>query len=100
MQVVELLEATQVWSKKGGKSVRKYRCTSGVRKGRVMSSPAACNKPLNVKKSASFKTTKRKKLPQIKYRSRIAKSSNPASSRNTRLNRTAKPTTRRGRKIK
>lgn len=91
MLVCELHEATQVWSKKGTKSVRKYRCTSGQRKGRVMSSPAACNKPLDIHKSKSFKQTKSKKLPQIKYKSRIAKSSNPASARNFRLNKAVKP---------
>lgn len=91
MLVGEILEATQVWSKKGSKSVRKYRCTSGVRKGRVMSSPAACNKPLDAHKSRLFKQTKSKKLPQIKFKSRISKKSNPASSRNIRLNKTIKP---------
>lgn len=91
MLVRELTEATQVWSKKGTKSVRKYRCTSGLRKGRVMSSPSACNKPLNVHKSKSFKQTKSKKLPQIKFKSRIAKRSNPASARNFRLNKAVKP---------
>lgn len=101
MQIIEVVEATQVWSKAGGKSVRKYRCTAGIRKGRVMSSPSACNKPVNVKKSASFKKTKRKKLPQIKYKTRIAKSSNPASKRGSRLNKAIRPQSKkRGRKIR
>jgi len=91
MLVNEITEASQVWSKKGTRSVRKYRCTSGVRKGRVMSSPAACNKPINAHKSAAFKQTKSKKLPQMKFKSRITKRSNPASSRNVSLNRTIKP---------
>ena len=91
MQVIEILEATQVWSKKGTRSVRKYRCTGGIRSGRVMSSPAACNKPLNVHKSAAFKQTKSKKLPQIKFKSRMAKRSNPASKRNVSLNKAIKP---------
>lgn len=87
----ELFEASQVWSKSGTKSVRKYRCTSGVRKGRVMSSPSACNKPLDVHKSKSFKQTKSKKLPQIKFKSRMTKRSNPASTRNFRLNKAIRP---------
>lgn len=91
MLVNEITEATQVWSKKGTRSVRKYRCTSGVRRGRVMSSPAACNKPLDVHKSKSFKQTKSTKLPQIKFKSRMTKRSNPASRRNVSLNRTIKP---------
>jgi hypothetical protein len=91
MKVIEVLEASQVWSKKGTRSVRKYRCTGGIRKGRVMSSPAACNKPLDVHKSASFKQTKSKKAPQIKFKSGISKRSNPASKRNVSLNRAIKP---------
>lgn len=91
MLVTEITEATQVWTKKGSSSVRKYRCTAGVRKGRVMSSPAACNKPVNPHKSASFKQTKARKAPQIKFKSRISKSSNPASKRNIGLNKSIKP---------
>lgn len=87
----ELYEATQVWSKSGGKSVRKYRCTSGVRKGRVMSSPAACNKPINISKSTSFKKTKSAKPATIKWRSSRTKSNNPASRRNVKLNKAATP---------
>lgn len=99
MQVCEILEASQVWSKKGTKSVRKYRCTSGVRKGRVMSSPAACNKPLNIHKSKLFKQTKASKAPQIKFKSRMSKKSNPASTRNIRLNKSIRPR-KRSRRIK
>lgn len=91
MFIRELIEATQVWSKKGTASVRKYRCTSGVRKGRVMSSPAACNKPLNVHKSKTLKQTRSQKSPTMKFKSKIAKKSNPASNRNIRLNKAVKP---------
>ena len=44
-----------VWSRQGGKQVRKYRCTSGVRKGRTMASPASCNMPLDVSKGQTLK---------------------------------------------
>lgn len=79
-------EATQIWSKSGSKSVRKYRCTSGVRKGRVMSSPSACNKPLNVHKSAAFKQTRSKKSKQAAYKSSLTKRSNPGAIRTKSLN--------------
>ena len=91
MIVQELLEATQVWSKSGGKSVRKYRCTSGVRKGRVMASPASCNKPISVSKSVNFKKTKKAKQPSMSYKSSIAKRSNPASVRARKLNKAQGP---------
>ena len=93
MLVREFFEASQVWSKSGGKSVRKYRCTSGARKGRVMSSPAACNKPLNVHKSMSLKKTKASKPASIKWRASRTKVNNPASRRNVKLNKAVKPRT-------
>ena len=93
-------EATQVWSKSGKSSVRKYRCTSGVRKGRVMASPAACSKPLNVSKSKSFKQTRSTKAPTMKFKSKIAKKSNPASNRNIRLNKSVKPKAKSRRKVR
>lgn len=100
MFIRELIEATQVWSKSGKSSVRKYRCTSGVRKGRVMASPAACNKPLNVSKSKSFKQTRSTKAPTMKFKSKIAKKSNPASNRNIRLNKSVKPKKTSRRKVR
>lgn len=99
MKVAELFEATPVWSKSGTHSVRKYRCTSGSRKGRVMSSAAACNAPINIHKSKQFKQTKAQKLPAIKIKSRLTKRSNPASVQNFRLNKAAKPK-HRSRKIR
>ena len=59
MLTSEILEATsRVWGRVGNKQVRKYRCTHGMRKGRVMSSPAACNAPINISKSNRLKQTK------------------------------------------
>lgn len=67
----EMLEATQVYNRTGGKVVRKYRCTSGARKGRTMSSPASCNKPLRIQKS---KTPKTPKMPKASRPSQISMS--------------------------
>ena len=86
MQVVELLEATQVWSRSGGKQVRKYRCQSGIRKGRVISSPPACTKPLNLPKSINLKKTKQQKAGKIKMTGIRTRASNPASTRLKKLN--------------
>ena len=86
MLVKELLEATQVWSRAGGKQVRKYRCQSGIRKGRVMSSPSACNKPLDIHKSIGLKKTKMTKGGQIKISSIKTRKNNPASRRLKKLN--------------
>lgn len=85
-------EATQIWSKSGSKNVRKYRCTSGIRKGRIMASPASCNKPMNAKKSASFKKTRSKKGVHQNYRASLSKRSNPAAIRVKSLNKSSQKT--------
>ena len=100
MLIRELTEATQVCSKSDKTSVRKYTCSSGVRKGRVMASPAACSKPLDIKKSKSFKQTRSTKAPTMKFKSKIAKKSNPASNRNIRLNKSVKPKSKSRRKVR
>ena len=87
MIVSELLgEVNRVWSRAGGKQTRKYRCTHGHRKGRVMSSPAACNAPINVRKSASLSQTKAKRGKTMAVKSKITRRNNPASMRLPRLN--------------
>ena len=48
MKIAEIVteSVVQIWSRtKGGKMVRKYRCTAGPRKGRVVSSPSVCTQP-------------------------------------------------------
>ena len=37
----------QVWARSGKKVVRKYRCTTGRRKGRVVSKMSQCYAPLD-----------------------------------------------------
>jgi len=97
MQVLEIVEVTRVWSRSGGKQTRKFRCTHGVRKGQVRSSPAACNAPINVRKSVGLKATKAKRSGQIKIKSKIARRTNPASMRLKTLN---KPASTRRKKFK
>ena len=97
-EIIVEATASQTWSRKGGKNVRKYRCTSGVRKGRVMASPASCNKPINIKKSLKLKTTKGRKGNIIKAVGSRTRRANPGAQRLTRLNKPRRPS-RRGRKI-
>ena len=95
MFIRELFEAGgNTWGRKGTKTVRKYRCTYGHRKGRVMSSPAACNKPLDIHKSVTLKQTKQKKGGSMKIKSNLTKRSNPASTRLKKLNKPKRPSNR------
>ena len=49
MQVNEIIDEgiTTVFGKSGNKTVRKYRCTSGPRKGRIVAKAATCGAPKN-----------------------------------------------------
>jgi hypothetical protein len=60
MKIVEILSESvvSVWGRKGSGMARRYRCTAGIRKGRIVSSPTTCTKPKDVKKSFRFKATR------------------------------------------
>lgn len=93
---------TTVFGKKGNKTVRKYRCTSGSRKGRIVAKAATCNAPKNVKASNTLKKTRRSKGKTISIKSTRTKRTNPTSKRLTKLNigrRRIKPRNRRGARI-
>ena len=49
MLLTELTEG-MTWAKRGNKVVRKFRCVSGRRKSRVVSSPAQCFAAPDIKK--------------------------------------------------
>ena len=63
MKIVEIITeaVTPIWGRKGGRVARRYRCTAGIRKGRIVGNPATCTKPKNMAKSLSFKRTLAKK---------------------------------------
>lgn len=93
MKLRELIEnVVPTFAKSGNKTVRKYRCTSGSRKGRVVAKAATCSAPTNVKSSVSLKTTKAKKGSKMQQKTRRTKSANAASVRSTKLNRKTKRT--------
>ena len=60
MLVTEIITEKLVWAKSGNRAMRKYRCGAGSRKGRVVSSAAACFSPIDIKKRITLKKTKAK----------------------------------------
>jgi hypothetical protein len=74
------------WARVGNKIVKKYRCTQGKRQGRIVSSPAQCGKPVDLKKRIKFKQTKLAKGTRMARKSNRTKSRNPASKRLQRMN--------------
>ena len=92
---------TQIWGRNKGKIVRKYRCTTGSRKGRIVASPSTCNAPKRVKSSIAMKKAKRRGSA-IAVKTKRTKKYYGASPRITKLNKMrpkSRRTTRR-RKIK
>tara|TARA_B110000503_G_C7031084_1_gene364023 strand:+ start:268 stop:597 length:330 start_codon:yes stop_codon:yes gene_type:complete len=93
-----------ILGKSGNKTVRKYRCTSGSRKGRIVAKPSTCTAALNVKASRTLKTTRRKKGKALSIKSSRTKRTNPASLRlkslNTGRTKKIRPKARRGSKGK
>lgn len=89
MQLRELylpLEEKQVWARKGKSVVRKYRCTGGRRKSRVVSSPTQCFAPIDIKKRAMLKKTKARLGAKMARKAKRTKRINPASKLVRRLN--------------
>lgn len=86
---------TQTYSRQGNKLVRKYRCTSGARDGRVVANPATCNAPINVKASQRLKITKAKGATGMKVKAQKTKKGNALSKRLSGVQKIRPRTTRR-----
>jgi len=82
-----ITEARMVWRRSGKKIKRAVRCTSGRRKGRVVSSPAQCSAPVNMKKRMTLKKTKARMGARMSRKSQRTKRLNPTSRRLRSLNR-------------
>ena len=85
-----------VWRRMGKKIKRAVRCTSGRRKGRVVSKPSQCSAPINMKKRMTLKRTKARMGKRISRKANRTKRLNPASRRLRSLNRSTN--LRRGRR--
>lgn len=81
-----LVSEKQVWARKGSSIVRKYRCTGGSRKGRVVSSPTQCFKAIDLKKRVNLKKTKARLGAKMARKAKRTKRVNPASKLLKRLN--------------
>ena len=86
----EIFEARMVWRKMGKKIKRAVRCTTGRRKGRVVSNPSQCSAPINMKKRMVLKRTKAKMGKRLSRKANRTKRLNPASRRLRQLNRSTR----------
>jgi len=79
-------ETTMAWARSGKKVVRKYRCSTGRLKGKIVSTPGSCYKAPNVKKRIKLMITKAKFKRRNALKSKRTKRINPASKRVQSMN--------------
>jgi len=78
------------WAKRGNQVVRKFRCSSGRRKGRIVSKPAQCFAAPDIQKRIKLKMTKMRLGSKMTRKSKRTKKVNPASKRVAALNRSSR----------
>jgi hypothetical protein len=81
------LEEKKVWARSGKKVVRKYRCGSGPRKGRVVAKMSQCFAAPDIKRRATLKRTKARLSSRMSRKAKRTKRINPASLRVQKMNR-------------
>lgn len=88
MQVRQLFDITEkmAWAKSGNKVVRKYRCTSGPRSGRIVSRLGQCFAPPDVAKRNKLRITKARLGGKMARKAKRTKRVNPSSVRVRNLN--------------
>lgn len=87
---INSLSEGQTWAKSGKKVVRKFRCTSGPRKGRVVSNISQCFAAPDVKKRMTMKKTKARLGGKMARKAKRTKKMDPASRKLQRMNKSAR----------
>ena len=82
----DIIESKLVWARKGKSIAKKYRCSFGKRKGRLVSNPAQCSAPIDLKKRFTLKKTKARMGAKMARKARFTKKFNPASKAVARMN--------------
>ncbi len=78
-QQENLFEAKVAWAKQGGRLVRKWRCTSGPRQGRIVNAPVDCGKPIDPRRHQRFKVIRKRQAKKAAALSKVTKRHNPVS---------------------
>lgn len=85
-EIIPFVESKLIYGRKGKQVVRKYRCTFGRKKGRIVSNPSVCSAPLDIKKRMTMKKMKARMGGRIQRKIKFTKRFNPASKRVASLN--------------
>lgn len=86
MGVADNLEEKTVFARRGNKVVRKYRCTTGPRKGRTVTNLGQCFAAPDVAKRNKLKITKARLGAKMARKAKRTKRTNPSSIRVRSLN--------------
>ena len=78
-----------IFAKSGNTVKRKFRCTTGKKRGRIVATPSACFSPVNLQKKFRMKQLHRTKGALIQRRAQITKRTNPTSRRIATMNKSA-----------
>ena len=89
-EIYESLTEKQIWARSGKKVVRKYRCTVGRRKGRIVKKMSQCFAAPNMKARLTLKRTRARIGARMMRKARRTKRTNPASRRVQALNRASR----------
>jgi hypothetical protein len=81
------LDEKNTWARLGTRVVRKYRCTFGPRKGRIVADIGQCSAAPDIEKRTRLKMTKARLGPRMVRKAKRTKKINPASMRIRSLNR-------------
>ena len=86
-EIYEQIDEKQIWARSGKKVVRKYRCTAGRRKGRIVKQMAQCFAAPDMKARLTMKRTRARVGGKMMRKAQRTKRTNPASRRLKSLNR-------------
>jgi len=89
-EFTEPLDEKQIWARKGKQVVRKYRCTSGARKGRIVAKVSQCFAAPDIKKKFKMKQTRARLGAKMMRKAKKTKRVNAASRRVQALNKAAR----------
>jgi len=80
------IDEGMAFAKRGNKVVRKFRCSSGPRKGRIVKDLGQCFAPADIAKRHRLKVTKARLGARMARKAKRTKRINPASLRVKALN--------------
>ena len=80
------IDEKQIWARSGKNAVRKFRCSAGPRKGRIVAKMAPCFAAPNLKARITMKRTKARLGGKMARKAKRTKRINPVSRRVQALN--------------